>query len=30
VLANKYHFGNYVAIRGTNEKLFESMPIYER
>jgi len=28
--ANKYHFGNYVAIRGTDKKFFESMPLYER
>lgn len=29
-LATKYHAGNYVAIRGTNERVFESMPIYAR
>jgi phosphatidylserine decarboxylase len=29
-LANKYHVGNYVAIRGGDEKFFESMPIYAR
>jgi phosphatidylserine decarboxylase len=29
-LANKYHVGNYVVVRGTNEKFFESMPIYAR
>jgi phosphatidylserine decarboxylase len=29
-LASKYHFGNYVAMRGTDEKFFESMPIYAR
>jgi phosphatidylserine decarboxylase len=29
-LANKYHIGNYVAMRGTDEKFFESMPIYAR
>lgn len=29
-LAAKYHVGNYVAIRGTNERFFESMPIYAR
>jgi phosphatidylserine decarboxylase len=29
-LAAKYHVGNYVAIRGTNERIFESMPIYAR
>jgi len=29
-LANKYHIGNYVMIRGTEEKVFESMPIYAR
>ncbi|TFK49201.1 hypothetical protein OE88DRAFT_1662621 [Heliocybe sulcata] len=29
-LANKYHVGNYVIIRGTDERIFESMPIYAR
>ncbi|KZP30542.1 hypothetical protein FIBSPDRAFT_945896 [Athelia psychrophila] len=29
-LAAKYHIGNYVAVRGSNEKFFESMPIYAR
>ena len=29
-LATKHHVGNYVAIRGTNQKFFESMPIYAR
>ncbi|KAG6332662.1 hypothetical protein ID866_6430, partial [Astraeus odoratus] len=29
-LANKYHIGNFVAIRGTNQQFFESMPIYAR
>jgi len=29
-LAAKYHVGNYVAIRGTNQRFFESMPIYAR
>lgn len=29
-LASKYHVGNYVMIRGTGEKFFESMPIYPR
>jgi phosphatidylserine decarboxylase len=29
-LASKYHIGNYVMMRGTNEKFFESMPIYAR
>lgn len=29
-LASKYHFGNYVMMRGTNQKFFESMPIYAR
>jgi phosphatidylserine decarboxylase len=28
--ANKYHTGNYVMIRYTNEKIFESMPLYAR
>jgi phosphatidylserine decarboxylase len=29
-LAAKYHWGNFVAIRGTNDRIFESMPIYAR
>ena len=29
-LAAKYHVGNYVMIRGTNQRFFESMPIYAR
>ncbi|EPQ53818.1 hypothetical protein GLOTRDRAFT_78900 [Gloeophyllum trabeum ATCC 11539] len=29
-LANKYHVGNFVVIRGTDERIFESMPIYAR
>ncbi|KAI6010719.1 phosphatidylserine decarboxylase-domain-containing protein [Pisolithus orientalis] len=29
-LAEKYHIGNFVAIRGTNQRFFESMPIYAR
>ncbi|OAX43191.1 hypothetical protein K503DRAFT_847325 [Rhizopogon vinicolor AM-OR11-026] len=29
-LAAKYHVGNYVIIRGTNQRIFESMPIYAR
>lgn len=29
-LAAKYHFGNYVVVRGTNEPFFESMPLYTR
>lgn len=29
-LAARYHVGNYVAIRGTNQRIFESMPIYAR
>jgi phosphatidylserine decarboxylase len=29
-LAAKYHIGNFVMMRGTNEKFFESMPIYAR
>jgi phosphatidylserine decarboxylase len=28
--ANSYHVGNYVQIRGSDEKFFESMPIYPR
>jgi len=29
-LAVKYHIGNYVAIRGGSDKVFESMPLYTR
>jgi phosphatidylserine decarboxylase len=29
-LASKYHIGNFVVVRDTNEKIFESMPIYAR
>ena len=29
-LADKYHVGNYVIVRKTGEKMFESMPIYAR
>ena len=29
-LANKYHFGNFVIVRDTGERIFESMPIYPR
>jgi len=29
-LAVKYHVGNYVAVRGSNESFFESMPLYAR
>ncbi|KAL4074236.1 phosphatidylserine decarboxylase-domain-containing protein [Scleroderma citrinum] len=29
-LASKYHIGNFVAIRGTNQRFFENMPIYVR
>ena len=29
-LANEYHFGNYVVVRGTGVRIFESMPIYPR
>ena len=29
-VAANYHVGNYVVIRGKNEKIFESMPIYAR
>ena len=29
-LANEYHIGNFVEIRGTGERFFESMPIYTR
>ena len=29
-IITEYHVGNYVMIRGTGEKFFESMPIYPR
>ncbi|KAJ7155452.1 phosphatidylserine decarboxylase-domain-containing protein [Mycena crocata] len=29
-LAAQYHIGNFVAIRGSNERIFEAMPIYAR
>ena len=29
-LASEYHVGNFVAMRGTSEQFFESMPIYPR
>jgi phosphatidylserine decarboxylase len=29
-VATKYHVGNYVVVRDTGEKIFESMPIYAR
>jgi phosphatidylserine decarboxylase len=29
-LADRFHIGNFVMIRGTGEKFFESMPIYTR
>jgi len=29
-VAAKYHIGNYVVLRGTKDKIFESMPIYAR
>ncbi len=29
-LANKYHIGNFVLVRTTGERIFESMPIYPR
>jgi hypothetical protein len=29
-LASKYHVGNFVKIRGSDETFFESMPIYPR
>lgn len=29
-LTTKYHVGNFVMVRGTNQKIFESMPIYAR
>ncbi|KII87243.1 hypothetical protein PLICRDRAFT_55231 [Plicaturopsis crispa FD-325 SS-3] len=30
ILESKYHVGNFVRIRGSDEKFFESMPIYAR
>ena len=29
-LAKKYHIGNFVVIRATNQRFFEKMPIYVR
>lgn len=29
-VAVEYHVGNFVAIRGTDERFFESMPLYAR
>ncbi|KAJ7449678.1 phosphatidylserine decarboxylase-domain-containing protein [Mycena latifolia] len=29
-LAKEYHIGNFVAIRGSKEQIFEAMPIYAR
>lgn len=29
-LAAEYHLGNFVVVRETGEKVFESMPIYAR
>ncbi|KAJ7876782.1 phosphatidylserine decarboxylase-domain-containing protein [Mycena leptocephala] len=29
-LAAEFHIGNYVAIRGSKEQIFEAMPIYAR
>ena len=29
-LASRYHVGNYVIVRATGERIFESMPIYPR
>ncbi|KAF8588159.1 hypothetical protein K439DRAFT_1645594 [Ramaria rubella] len=29
-LASEYHVGNFVVVRGTGDKFFESMPIYAR
>ncbi|KAJ7252755.1 phosphatidylserine decarboxylase-domain-containing protein [Mycena haematopus] len=29
-LASEYHIGNFVAIRGSKEQIFEAMPIYAR
>lgn len=29
-LASQYHVGNFVIVRSTGERIFESMPIYPR
>lgn len=29
-LAAQYHVGNFVAMRGTSDTFFESMPVYPR
>ena len=29
-LARKYHWGNYVLVRATGERVFESMPVFTR
>jgi phosphatidylserine decarboxylase len=29
-LAVEYHCGNYVAVRGSDEQFFESMPLFAR
>jgi hypothetical protein len=29
-IAARYHIGNYVVVRDTGEKIFESMPLYAR
>lgn len=29
-VASDYHVGNFVVMRGTGEKFFESMPLYPR
>ena len=29
-VASDYHVGNFVVLRGTGEKFFESMPLYPR
>ena len=29
-LANEYHIGNFVIVRATGERVFESMPLYTR
>lgn len=29
-VASEYHVGNFVAIRGSDERFFESMPLYPR
>ncbi|KAJ7115920.1 phosphatidylserine decarboxylase-domain-containing protein [Mycena epipterygia] len=29
-LATEYHIGNFVALRGSKEQIFEAMPIYAR